>query len=466
MEGKEGKEGKLEARIFIFCQYEYNPKTKENLYFNESNIKSCIGHKSIKQYAYIKHDKDIQQEDDEEKGYKKGDPVGVHWQGVFRTKPALPVETIARWLGIPANQIQVPKGQGAFLDCVEYLTHESDKEQAKGKHHYTDEEVIANFDFRKELSQRVENRLKYGGDLTATQRMFWDILYDGKTIREVISENKILYMENFKKVDGYRLKHILQCDPPNTRINFYVSGKGGTGKGLLSRAIARSLYPNLKSDDDIFFTVGDGKATFEGYDGQPVIIWNDCRSIELFQILGSRGNIFRVFDPHPQKERQNIKFGSINLINSVNIVNSVQPYVEFLNGLSGEYTSGGVSYKSEDKGQSFRRFPFIVDISEEEFVLLLNKGFVENSKNYLEYMEYMHIVGNFEKIAIACGDNKEIRRKIEEKTIKPITDKYNEIMSNMYQEMSETEIENMFKNYGCDTNYINAIGMPLCKVEL
>lgn len=61
------------------------------------------------------------------------------------------------------------------------------------------------------------------------------------------------------------------------------------GKGLASRAIARSLYPELEKDDDIFFCIGDGKATFEGYDGQPVIIWNDCRSFELFNLLRSRG---------------------------------------------------------------------------------------------------------------------------------------------------------------------------------
>lgn len=454
----------MKSRVFNFSQYEYNPKTKEDLHFNESNIKNCINHKSIKQYAYIRHDKDTYANDDEENGYKQGDFVAPHWHGVLRTDVPLEIETVAKWLGIPPNYIEVPKGRGAFLDCVEYLTHESDKEQEKGKHLYSDDEVTSNFNFREELSKKEECKLKYGKDLPYEKKMYCDILYHGKTIREVIDEDKIFYMEHDKKVDGYRMKYILQCDPPTTRMNFYVSGKGGAGKGLLCRAIARSLFPDLKNDDDIFFIVGDGKTTFEGYDGQPVIIWNDCRSIELFQILGSRGNIFRVFDTHPQKERQNIKYGSINLINSINIVNSVQPYEEFLNGLAGEYVSNGISYKSEDKGQSFRRFPIIIHIDEKEFVMMLNKGFIENTSDYLEFIEYMHIVGNFQKIAIACGDNTAIRRKIEDKTVKPITDKYNEIMDNMYHEISESEIEDMFKNYGSDTHYLRAIGMPLCKV--
>lgn len=166
----------------------------------------------------------------------------------------------------------------------------------------------------------------------------------------------------------------------------------------------------------------------------------------------ARGNIFRVFDTHPQKERQNIKYGSINLINTVNIVNSVQPYIDFLDGLAGEYTSGGVQHKSEDKNQSYGRFPFIIPIYENDFSILLNKGFVENTNNYLEYIEYMNIVGNFQKIATVCGNNFPIRKKIEMQTVKPIAEKYNEILQNMNTEKSESEIMEMFKKYGEDTN--------------
>ena len=52
------------------------------------------------------------------------------------------------------------------MDCVQYLTHESEKCQKEGKALYEDSEVIANFDWRKELNEREENRAKYGGDLS------------------------------------------------------------------------------------------------------------------------------------------------------------------------------------------------------------------------------------------------------------------------------------------------------------
>lgn len=426
-------------------QYEKNPVTGEDLHFNEENIQFCINYKTIKQYAYIRHDKDLYTNDDEKNGYKTGEPKPPHWHVVIKCDNAIEIDTIAKWLGIPAQYIDIPKGRGAFLDCIQYLTHESDKEQAKGKHLYSDNEIKANFDFREKLNEREENKLKYGQDLDYEQQMLYNVMYGGKTIRQVIDEDKIFYMENYKKVDSARLKYIQQCNPPSMRVNYYIEGKGGSGKGLASRAIARSLYPEFENDDDIFFSIGDGKTTFEGYDGQPVIIWNDCRSYELFDILGSRGNIFKVFDIHPQKERQNIKYGSVNLINTVNIVNSVQSYSEFLNGLAGEYNN----YKAEDKGQSFRRFPIITLLRQDDISVLLNKGvFEDDIEHFTDFIEYMNIVGSFQKIAQACGNNFPIRRKIETQMVQQITEKHKELVEKNHNDFSDEELLEMFKDYG------------------
>ena len=45
----------MKCRVFNISQYEVNPKTGEDLHFNEENIKNCISHKSIKQYGYLKN---------------------------------------------------------------------------------------------------------------------------------------------------------------------------------------------------------------------------------------------------------------------------------------------------------------------------------------------------------------------------------------------------------------------------
>ena len=162
----------MRARIFNIMQYEYNPKTGYDLHFNETNIIKCVGHKTIKRYAYIKHDKDTYSQNDynnykkahkdEEPYFNVGDLKEAHWHGVFETDNAIELETIAKWLDIPSQYIEVPKGgRRAFLDCVQYLTHEDEKQQTEGKYLYSDNEVISNFDFIQELNDRDEKKLKY-----------------------------------------------------------------------------------------------------------------------------------------------------------------------------------------------------------------------------------------------------------------------------------------------------------------
>lgn len=437
---------KQRYRIFEIVQYEKNPVSGEDLHFNEQNIIQGLNYQSIKKYAYILHDKDPI--NDEEKKLKE-----KHWHCIIECSDSpQTIESIASWFGVPTQQVEVKKGQGAFLDCVEYITHENPKEQQKGKHLYDDTEVKANFDFRAELTERAERKLKCGKVLSNSEVMLYDVLYNGKTLTQCIEEDRYSYMKNIDKLKKCRLDYISRQEAPSTRLNFYICGTGRIGKGQMAKAIARSLYPQYDNDDDIFFSIGADGASFEGYDGQPVIIWNDFRHYDLLKMLKGRGNVFRVFDTHPENERQNIKYGSINLTNQVNIINSVEPYIEFLDGLVGEYKDkDGELHKAEqaEKAQSYGRFPFIIPIHKDDFSLLLNSGFVGDSDNFLEYIEYTRIRGSMRKIAEACGTNEALKRKIQIKTVKPITDKYNEIREkHEAQELSEEEILKEFENYG------------------
>ena len=221
----------------------------------------------------------------------------------------------------------------------------------------------------------------------------------------------------------------------------------------MSRALARALFPDMDNDEAIFFEVGAKGSAFEGYDGQPVIIWNDRRAIDLLEELGSRNNVFNVFDSHPTRQRQNVKYSSVNLVNRVNIVNSVQPYSEFLSGLVGEYKDKhGHLVKSEmaQKSQSTRRFPFLIPIHEQDFDLLVNKGFMMGTRDFDEYVEYNHIRGNMQKIAMACQGNDALARKLEAKTLALVTDKYAAVVdaAENAAEGSEEEIIAQFADYG------------------
>lgn len=433
----------IKSRIFNIMQYERHPETGEVLLL-EDKIKDALSHRTIKRYAYICHDEDVYSALDEEHdaNHRQGEKKPRHWHIVIEMgSNQVEIGVIAKWFGIADNFVNIAKGHGAFLDCVQYLTHEQEKQQQLGKRLYTDDRVIANFDFRTEINKRIERKAKYGKDIDDKTLIRHKVLFEGYSLRQLCAENPLAYQDDYATLDKFRLKYISERAPlPKTRINYYVCGEGGVGKGLICRAIARSLYPNLKYDEDIFFEVGAVGVPFEGYDGQPVIIWNDRRAYDLLRELNGRGNVFNVFDTHPTRSKQNVKYSSVNLCNTVNIVNSVQSYKDFLDGLAGEYEEkSGHRQKAEDKGQSYRRFPFLIPLHEEDFDLLMNKGFYEGTREYEQYIEYRNIRGNMQRIAELCGQNDELRRQLESKAVKLVTDKHSEIVAKVEQQIHSAE---------------------------
>lgn len=428
----------LKARMFTIVQFERNPKTGEDLGFSEVNILTALQRKSIKEYAYILHDKDTWTQDafdryvkenGDEPDWQVGEYKPRHWHTVIKCSPAIDVKVIAKWFDVPVQAVQVKIGKGTFLDCIEYLTHEHERQQGLGKYRYADEEVKSNIDWRKQLETRFENRLKYGGkDLSHREQIRADVLQFGRSLKDVAENEPLAYQQDFTYLEKCRIRYLtLKAPLPATRINFYIFAEqgekgSGIGKGLLSKALARALYPNLKDDGDIFFEVGEGGALFDGYDGQPVIIWNDKRGGQILNELGGKvGAVYNVFDTTPTSSKQNIKYGSVKLINAVNIVNSVQSYDEFLDGISGR--DSGIM---EDTRQAKRRFPFIMPMRFEDFDVMINKGFMDDTDEFDQYIKYVTITANMQRIQIRGGGNREVIQQAEAKLLEPIVEKHEE----------------------------------------
>lgn len=316
-------------RIFNIMQYEKHPETGEVLLTEERIKLALMSHKTIKRWAYICHNKDVYSALDEEQNpeHTAGEVKPPHWHIVTECGSNIEIGVIAKWFGIADNYVETAKGAGAFLDCVQYLTHEQEKQQMLGKRLYDDSEVQSNFEFRAELDKRAENKIKYGRDLNLKEQIRTDVLLHGMTLRQVIEKYPYEYQQDFAYLERCRIRYISKIAPmPERRINFYIEGSGGIGKGLISRALAKALIDRkgVLSDDEIFFEVGANRTNFEGYDGQPVLIWNDCRASTLLTKLEGRENVFNVFDPYPPNIQQNVKYGSIRLNNEINIVNGIE----------------------------------------------------------------------------------------------------------------------------------------------
>lgn len=377
----------IEARTFNIMQYQAHPTTGEKL-LSEKTIKEALDkYKTISEWAYILHDKDIKED---------GTLKPPHFHVVIRTSGnATPLSSVASWFKIPENFVDIPKGIGAFMDCIAYLTHEYHPEKTL----YQDSDVHSNFNWKaaviKHQSKRA--RLKRYGDANKINEWIELLTIGAVNLSQLREEDPVSFVRNMTVLERARQVYLRNSPIPDCRINLLITGNSGVGKSLASRALARSFYKDSGlTDREIFFEIGANNATFEGYEGQPVIIWNDARPQTLLNALGSRDNLFNVFDSHPTDRRQNIKYGSIVLNNKYNIINTVVSWDEFLNGLAGEYTTwDGRAFHSEDVTQSYRRFPAIIPLQPEYYELLLNNGWLELNGDYREYAAYRRVQGNF-----------------------------------------------------------------------
>lgn len=459
---------KMGGRVFEIVTQVKHPETSEILYSEENTLDIMSKYKSIERYAIMVHDKDFLTKEEIKERYK-ADGVDVSeeqitsdWENkkykrethvhiVLETPNNwFPVDSIAKWFGVAPNFVRVKKGKGAFLDSVQYLTHEDTKQQDLGKFRYPDEEMISNFDWRGELQKLLEEKAKFGRHLSDRERLQIDILYNGMTLKQARLADPINYNKDLPILKRNRGDYLSWQLPPMFRLNLYICGSGGMGKDLMAKSIARSMYPDI-DDDEIFFEINAKGVEFEGYDGQPVIIWPDSRAGELVGRWGRENLLAGILEPFQQSsKRQNIKYSSTSLVNAVNIFTGPDTWQEFLGGLVGEYTSrDGTVYKSENKAQSYRRFPLIIPVNQNDFDIMINNGFMLDNADWLQYSLYKNVAGNFARAAEVLASFPEQRKAIEGQLTIPIAEAVDKV-KNKQEKLTENveDILEEFKSYG------------------
>lgn len=366
-------------------------------------------YKQIDKYAYVLHDKDVS---------KTGELKKAHWHVVLKLKNPVPHNYIANWFGLAPNFVDVPKGRDSFIQCCEYLTHESQKQQELGKFLYPDNEVFSNFNFREELDEYNETKLLKNVGNNKKLELRKKVMIKGLSLFDLRKKNEDDYIADYKALNDCRREYIKNySELPKSRINFYITGGSGTGKSLSSRALAKTLIdPTNKMDDrEVFFTTGQSGSLFQGYDGQPVIIWDDLRAFDLLNNFNKNvGAIFNLFDVIPSSSEQNIKFSSVKLINSINIVNSIEPFKKFCDTIC---YKNGLSEMVEHDKQIYRRFPFFIELSaSQKYDFFVNSQFFdENEPNYKAYMQHKNMGIGLLKITNAYKNDENKRVELTNK---------------------------------------------------
>ena len=498
---EQGGGNSMKIRQFTIVQFEVNPRTGEYIGSLLDIANNLTKYKTFTEWAWIIHDKDTYTQDaiddmnntlrDEAK--KKGitDEAAINqymqnnaWAAVGQYKGKhihivgkmncpLEIWKIAKWLGVPEYLVKNAKGKGAFLDCVEYLTHEDEAQQKLGKYRYDDScvNVSENFaDWRAQLDERQINELKYGKGKTTKQKFIVDVQKYGKTIAQCEREmdpNDFNDIE--QKLRRARATYIhLNAKVPNTRLTFYVCGDGGDGKDELCKLLARALCPEYEFGRDIMYAYAQKGVGFDNYDGQPVIIYSDMRAAD-FMSMSKKGNDRRtvltaLLEPHPDADTVgdvDIKYGATRLIHKYNIINGVDSFEKFVTELAGEYVDqSGVQHHAEKENleQYYRRIPIIIPVSADYFDIVVNTGIFNGTREYDTYTSIMSITGSFHKMRQICGSHTPLIIDMSKPMIDPIVDTSNKLIERIDKDtMSEEEMKKqiMNANMGVVVNHID-----------
>ncbi len=464
-DGELQTEKKVKKARVMRCSIKTHNAQGEEVFNLETAVAICEKYKSIKRYAIILHDKCVYTSKDvvlynrrhPENPRQVGDHKDNHIHIVLELGTSQYVDMVAGWFDIPANLMYVASGKGAFLDCVEYLTHEHPKQQELGKTLYPDEEVIANFDFRKALSERHQKREKYGRDDVSLKDMLrYEVAFNGMTLKQVREQYPFEYMADFEKLKKLQSDYNFNRPTPPYRLNIYIGGpNGGIGKGLFGKAFAKKMVDpcDLMDDEDVYFSVTK-KTGFNKYRGQPVLLWEDFRAFELLDFFGDRGELFNYLNPYPAagSGQADVKFDTIRLTNCINIFDSIQEPEVWLDGLAGEYTrKDGTHIESElgQKEQSYRRFPLAFWIIDDSYRIYINKGFLEGTREYTQFEISEKMEGNFQHLYSIFNHSQ--YRQSASLLIEPACEKalhIESIMKNNKPDKSEEDFQRLTKHLG------------------
>ena len=333
------------------------------------NVQKFIdGWSSVKDYAYILHDKD-----------KKDDnttPREPHIHLMLRFNNAIHTSAIlarAKKVGIPAdciteNRIQKMKSWSAALN---YLTHRD--EHKPWKHVYDTAEVISNFDWQLESEsahQAKQLRADKGREKEIVEAIASGEIRLFNLSEHITSYEENLYSKAIKTAFNRRTRDLKLKNERNMEVIF-ISGESGVGKDTFAREWC-------KDKDLSYFTTGNNdKSPFDDYMGQDVIIWSDARD-DVYK----PAQIHTMLDNH-WASTQKARFVDQVLNCQYFIITSVKPLNEWYKNF--------YSKEGEDIKQLYRRIKTWYDMNDKDISCRI---YDQNLNEYIYTDSYLNIYGH------------------------------------------------------------------------
>lgn len=290
------------------------------------------GWSSIKNFAYILHDKDYKEGTDE---LRK-----PHIHLMLRFNYPTPITAIVNRAincGLPKNCITNNRIERMrnWSFALNYLTHRD--EHKPWKHIYNDEDVISNFDWK--LVAETAHQKKVLNTSVARAKEIVELIDNG-TIREYnLHEYLTAWEENqYSNYIAKAFKRVISREKLKGERDMdvvFICGPSGVGKDTFARALCKErnlIYYNTSNNDQY---------PFDDYKGQPAIIWSDARDN-----IYKPQQLFSLLDNH-WKSAQKARYSDINLDCKLLIITSIKPLYEWY--------STAFDDANEDRKQLYRR---------------------------------------------------------------------------------------------------------------
>lgn len=236
------------------------------------------GNKPLKDYLYILHDKDkytekrikeLQERYPENEQYKKlkvGDKRPSHWHIYLRFNYPVSFDFVASVFGVQVSCVQ--KIISRFANCINYSTHNTEQAKKENKYLYNDDEVVANFLWKKEreIAVNEEHRKNRKNEIinligNGTIRKF--NYYEFITIEEYNN-----YKKDIDNAFNYREDMIKGVNRNMECI--FITGDAGTYKTTYAKKFAESLGYS------VYISSGSNDV-LDDYKGQDCLILDDLR---------------------------------------------------------------------------------------------------------------------------------------------------------------------------------------------
>ena len=262
----------------------------------------------------------------------------------------------------------------------------------------------------------IDDREENGKESEVKKDKKWfqnQVMYNGMTYKDAVKEFPSFHKWDYDNLKKCRNKFLMNSTgPPLPKHNIFIEGEEGVGKSILSESLAKALAdPEGKMiDDNIFFFSKKSNLLFEGYDGQPVVIWDSCLADELLKYFHGRKNLLNFFDPFSAKSIQKVKHGHTGLINKINIINSTQPFNFFISAL----------VKNGDRNSIYKNFPLQISLYDNYFEFSFSKKFYEDIDEYNIFKLSEKIQGSVWMTASRCGNNYELRHELLKRMFQPV----------------------------------------------